>query len=110
MTTRAMPSRRDEEAEHRRFAAEAPRLDGLPATAFYYRLSIAELQRLTGQLNPGEIADEAALTPRERRRLRLWHAAWVALEAKEAERDERRQRADVRRRERGLALAASLRP
>ena len=101
----------DEEARHRRLAAEATPINNLPAVAYFFTLSIRELETTVWDLSPA-IDDEAASAsdPQALRRLRRWHAAWVALEQKEREREEHRRRREDAQRRRGLAFAASVAP
>lgn len=86
-----------EEARHRRLAAAAPPVGGVPAVDFYRTLTIRRLEGVTWDLTPDD--DDEAIVERDPlalRRLRLWHAAWVALEEKERRRDRRRGAREAR--------------
>ncbi|MDP9362900.1 MAG: hypothetical protein M3Q10_01495 [Chloroflexota bacterium] len=86
-----------DDERHRRLAGEAGAVGGVPAVDFYRGLTIPQLEKVTWDLSPSD--DDEAIAdgePRTARRLRLWHAAWVALEGKYARRDRRRAAREAR--------------
>lgn len=107
----AEENQRREDQCHRQLAAEAGAIDGMPRVAYFLTCSIADLYRVIDRSTPDPDDDPCGsddLTPDGWRRLRVWHAAWLALETKERERENRRRRADEKRKQAALKQAATL--